>query len=74
MFKNYQKKKLISQEAKELGSVSRPWRRNYSVPNLNLGSNGTSNNGSNIQRPSGEELMTLRLRKVIVFLLYSHGQ
>lgn len=51
-----------SQEAKELGTVSRPWRRGYSVPNLNV--NATSNNNSTIQRPSGEELMNLRLRKV----------
>ena len=48
-----------SQEAKELGTVSRPWRRGYSVPNLNA--NASANT---IQRPSGEELMNLRLRKV----------
>ena len=60
---------LYLQEAKELGSVSRPWRRGYSVPNLNLGLNGTSVSGSNIQRPSGEELMNLRLRKVNLHLL-----
>lgn len=52
---------LKSQEAKELGTVSRPWRRGYSVPNLNA--NATANTSS-IQRPSGEELMNLRLRKV----------
>ena len=50
------------QEAKELGTVSRPWRRGYSVPNLSL--NGVISNSSTIQRPSGEELMNLRLRKV----------
>jgi hypothetical protein len=59
------------QEAKELGSVSRPWRRGYSVPNLNLGLNGTSVSGSNIQRPSGEELMNLRLRKVNLLIKWS---
>jgi hypothetical protein len=47
------------QEAKELGSFARPWRRGHSVPNLNLNFNLNS-----IQRPSGEDLMTLRLRKV----------
>ncbi len=50
-----------SQEAKELGTVSRPWRRGYSVPNLNA---NASANSSTMQRPSGEELMNLRLRKV----------
>lgn len=51
----------INAEAKELGTVSRPWRRGYSVPNLSA--NSTANTSS-IQRPSGEELMNLRLRKM----------
>lgn len=84
-------------EAKELGncsSVSRPWRRGYSVPNLNLslnnmmnsnnnnngtgGTNGSAITGNNVNghvqqqqqqqqqpaRPTAQELMTLRLRKV----------
>ncbi|EFX70397.1 hypothetical protein DAPPUDRAFT_328299 [Daphnia pulex] len=52
----------INAEAKELGTVSRPWRRGYSVPNLNA--NNASANSSTMQRPSGEELMNLRLRKL----------
>ena len=52
------------QETKELGSVSRPWgRRGYSVPNLNLNLNLYST-PQQLQRPSSDELMNLRLRKV----------
>ena len=54
-----------AQETKELGSVSRPWgRRGYSVPNLNLNLNLYST-PQQLQRPSSDELMNLRLRKVI---------
>jgi hypothetical protein len=62
VFIEREKMNAQSQEAKELGTVSRPWRRGYSVPNLNA--NNASANSSSMQRPSGEELMNLRLRKV----------
>jgi len=56
----------INSETKELGSVSRPWgRRGYSVPNLNLSLNLYST-PQQLQRPSSDELMTIRLRKLAV--------